>query len=61
MAFVMKKQYGKCIAIIDDSFIINDKAEIDNILDNIYNIYLQSEYVISKEASDNSKNHHQTN
>lgn len=55
MAFVMKKQYGKCTAIIDDSCIINNKAEIDNILDNIYNIYLQSEYALSKETPENEK------
>lgn len=55
MSVVMKKQFGKCTAIIDDSRVINNKDEIDTILDNIYNIYLQSEYTLSKEKSDNQK------
>lgn len=58
MAVVMKKQYGKCTATIDDSYIINNKTETDTILDNIYNIFLQSEYITAQ--SETSINH-QTN
>lgn len=58
MSVVMKKQYGKCTAIIDDSRVTNNKDEIDTILDNIYNIYLQSEYAVSKEKSDKQKTNH---
>ena len=55
MSVVMKKQFGKCTAIIDDSRVTNNKDEIDTVLDNIYHIYLQSEYALSKEKSDNQK------
>ena len=56
MAVVMKKKYGKCTAIIDDSYIINNKAETDTILDNIYNIFLQSEYItVQSETSINQQ------
>ena len=58
MSVVMKKRYGKCTAIIDDSRVTNNKDEIDTILDNIYNIYLQSEYAVSKEKSDKQKTNH---
>ena len=56
MAVVMKKQIGKCTAIIDDSHITDNEAEIDIILDNIYNIFLQSEYSMSKETQKNETN-----
>ncbi|MDD6488919.1 MAG: hypothetical protein PUG48_03765 [Clostridia bacterium] len=58
MAIVMRKQSGKCTAIIDDSCVTNKKDEIDTILDNIYNIYLHSEYSVSKEPPENKKTNH---
>ena len=56
MAVVMKKQFGKCTAIIDDSYVTDNKNEVDIILDNIYNIFLQSEYEISKNLPEQQQN-----
>jgi hypothetical protein len=52
MAVVMDYYEGKTHCMVDDSCVVKTQAEVEQILQNLYNIYLQSEIAKAREAEE---------